>query len=240
MKKIALLLTLAIAMFTLAACSSSAKDDTSKKENSNNESKTEKKTEPKLVQLDDKVEKGQPVATIETTEGTVKIKLFPKEAPKAVENFVTHAKDGYYDGLLFHRVIDNFMIQSGDPKGDGTGGESIWKKPFKNEISNNLYHFRGALAMANAGPDTNGSQFYIVQNKFLTADQIKNDSIQYTDSVKEAYEKLKGVPSLDGSYTVFGQTIEGLDIVDKIAETEVGANDKPEKDIKIKTIKITE
>lgn len=240
MKKIALLLTLAIAIFTLAACSSSAKDDTSKKENSNNEAKTEKKTEPKLVQLDDKVEKGQPVATIETTEGTVKIKLFPKEAPKAVENFVTHAKDGYYDGLLFHRVIDNFMIQSGDPKGDGTGGESIWKKPFKNEISNNLYHFRGALAMANAGPDTNGSQFYIVQNKFLTADQIKNDSIQYTDSVKEAYEKLKGVPSLDGSYTVFGQTIEGLDIVDKIAETEVGANDKPEKDIKIKTIKITE
>lgn len=240
MKKIALLLTLAIAMFTLAACSSSAKDDTSKKENSNNESKTEKKTEPKLVQLDDKVEKGQPVATIETTEGTVKIKLFPKEAPKAVENFVTHAKDGYYDGLLFHRVIDNFMIQSGDPKGDGTGGESIWKKPFKNEISNNLYHFRGALAMANAGPDTNGSQFYIVQNKFLTAAEIKNDSIQYTDSVKEAYEKLKGVPSLDGSYTVFGQTIEGLDIVDKIAETEVGANDKPEKDIKIKTIKITE
>ncbi|SLM97468.1 Peptidyl-prolyl cis-trans isomerase [Brachybacterium faecium] len=240
MKKIALLLTLAIAMFTLAACSSSAKDDTSKKENSNNEAKTEKKTEPKLVQLDDKVEKGQPVATIETTEGTVKIKLFPREAPKAVENFVTHAKDGYYDGLLFHRVIDNFMIQSGDPKGDGTGGESIWKKPFKNEISNNLYHFRGALAMANAGPDTNGSQFYIVQNKFLTADQIKNDSIQYTDSVKEAYEKLKGVPSLDGSYTVFGQTIEGLDIVDKIAETEVGANDKPEKDIKIKTIKITE
>ncbi|ANZ97616.1 MAG: peptidylprolyl isomerase [Brochothrix thermosphacta] len=240
MKKIALLLTLAIAMFTLAACSSSAKDDTSKKENSNNEAKTEKKTEPKLVQLDDKVEKGQPVATIETTEGTVKIKLFPKEAPKAVENFVTHAKDGYYDGLLFHRVIDNFMIQSGDPKGDGTGGESIWKKPFKNEISNNLYHFRGALAMANAGPDTNGSQFYIVQNKFLTAAEIKNDSIQYTDSVKEAYEKLKGVPSLDGSYTVFGQTIEGLDIVDKIAETEVGANDKPEKDIKIKTIKITE
>lgn len=240
MKKIALLLTLAIAMFTLAACSSSAKDDTSKKENSNNEAKTEKKTEPKLVQLDDKVEKGQPVATIETTEGTVKIKLFPREAPKAVENFVTHAKDGYYDGLLFHRVIDNFMIQSGDPKGDGTGGESIWKKPFKNEISNNLYHFRGALAMANAGPDTNGSQFYIVQNKFLTAAEIKNDSIQYTDSVKEAYEKLKGVPSLDGSYTVFGQTIEGLDIVDKIAETEVGANDKPEKDIKIKTIKITE
>ncbi|MDO7862982.1 peptidylprolyl isomerase [Brochothrix thermosphacta] len=240
MKKIALLLTLAIAMFTLAACSSSAKDDTSKKENSNNEAKTEKKTEPKLVQLDDKVEKGQPVATIETTEGTVKIKLFPKEAPKAVENFVTHAKDGYYDGLLFHRVIDNFMIQSGDPKGDGTGGESIWKKPFKNEISNNLYHFRGALAMANAGPDTNGSQFYIVQNKFLTAAEIKNDSIQYTNSVKEAYEKLKGVPSLDGSYTVFGQTIEGLDIVDKIAETEVGANDKPEKDIKIKTIKITE
>lgn len=96
-----------------------------KKKTAITKQKQRKKTEPKLVQLDDKVEKGQPVATIETTEGTVKIKLFPKEAPKAVENFITHAKDGYYDGLLFHRVIDNFMIQSGDPKGDGTGGESI-------------------------------------------------------------------------------------------------------------------
>lgn len=235
MKKIVLLLTLCLALTALAACGSKTE-----KETSESTAKTEKEAQPNLVQLDTKVAKGEPVATIETSEGTVKIKLFPKEAPKAVENFITHAKEGYYDGVLFHRVIDNFMIQSGDPKGDGTGGESIWGKPFKNEISNNLYHFRGALAMANAGADTNGSQFYIVQNSFLADTDIQNQNVTYADNVVEAYKKLKGVPSLDGSYTVFGQTIEGLDVVDKIAETKTATGDRPEKDITIKTIKITE
>lgn len=237
MKKIVLLLTLCLALTVLAACGSKAETE---KETADSTAKTEKKATPNLVQLDTTVNKGEPVATIETSEGTVKIKLFPKEAPKAVENFITHAKEGYYDGVLFHRVIDNFMIQSGDPKGDGTGGESIWGKPFKNEISNNLYHFRGALAMANAGADTNGSQFYIVQNSFLADADIQNQNVEYADNVVEAYKKLKGVPSLDGSYTVFGQTIEGLDIVDKIAETKTATGDRPEKDITIKTIKITE
>ena len=107
-----------------------------------------------------------PVATIETSEGTVKIRLFPQEAPRTVENFVTHAKDGYYDGLDFHRVINDFMIQGGDPKGDGTGGESIWGGGFEDEFSDVLHNFRGALSMAHSEmPSSNGSQFFIVQSK---------------------------------------------------------------------------
>lgn len=105
-----------------------------------------------------------PVAEIETSEGMVKVRLFPTEAPKAVENFVTHAKAGYYDGLGFHRVIDGFMIQGGDPEGNGSGGESIWGEPFEDEFTDYMHNFRGALSMANSGPATNGSQFFIVQS----------------------------------------------------------------------------
>ena len=117
-----------------------------------------------LPQLDDKVAEDQDLVQMVTSMGNIEIKLFPKQAPKTVENFMKHAKDGYYDGLTFHRVINNFMIQGGDPSGDGTGGNSIWNKPFEDEFSNQLYNIRGALSMANAGPNTNGSQFFIVQN----------------------------------------------------------------------------
>ena len=110
------------------------------------------------------------VAIIHTTLGDIKVMFFPEYAPKAVENFLTHAKEGYYDGISFHRVIDGFMIQGGDPNGDGTGGESIWGDVFENEVSDQLYNFYGALAMANAGPDTNGSQFFIVQCKDTVTD----------------------------------------------------------------------
>lgn len=106
-----------------------------------------------------------PTASIETSEGTIRVRLFPKEAPKAVENFLTHAREGYYDGLTFHRVINDFMLQGGDPNGDGTGGESIWGGPFEDEFSPVLRNFRGALSMANSGANTNGSQFFIVQRK---------------------------------------------------------------------------
>lgn len=104
-----------------------------------------------------------PVATIKTSMGDVKVVLFPDEAPLAVENFITHAKNGYYDGLIFHRVINNFMIQGGDPTGTGAGGESIWGGDFVDEFSDSLRNFRGALSMANGGQDTNSSQFFIVQ-----------------------------------------------------------------------------
>lgn len=106
-----------------------------------------------------------PVASIETSEGIIRVRLFPEEAPKAVENFITHAKEGYYDGLSFHRVINDFMLQGGDPNGTGTGGESIWGGTFEDEFSPVLRNFRGALSMANSGPNTNGSQFFIVQRR---------------------------------------------------------------------------
>lgn len=115
-----------------------------------------------------------PVATMKTSMGDIEIMLFPEEAPKAVENFITHAKAGYYDGLLFHRVINDFMLQGGDPKGDGTGGESIWGTPFEDEFSDSLHNFRGALSMANSGTNTNGSQFFIVQSAALNA--VNNDA----------------------------------------------------------------
>ncbi|MDE5994015.1 MAG: peptidylprolyl isomerase, partial [Oscillospiraceae bacterium] len=101
---------------------------------------------------------GDKIATIITNMGEIKIKLFPEYAPKAVENFVTHAQEGYYNGLIFHRVINNFMIQGGDPNGTGTGGESIWGEPCEDAFTPELHNLRGALSMANAGPSTNGSQ----------------------------------------------------------------------------------
>ena len=100
---------------------------------------------------------GDMIATVKTNMGEIKIKLFPEYAPKAVENFTTHAKNGYYDGLIFHRVINDFMIQGGDPNGTGTGGQSIWGHSFEDEFTGELHNLRGALCMANAGPNTNGS-----------------------------------------------------------------------------------
>ena len=106
---------------------------------------------------------GDTIVTMHTNFGDVKFLMFPEVAPKTVENFTTHAKESYYDGLIFHRVIDGFMIQGGDPTGTGRGGESIWGDAFEDEFSPEAHNFRGALSMANAGPDTNGSQFFIVQ-----------------------------------------------------------------------------
>lgn len=108
-------------------------------------------------------EKGEEIAVMHTTEGDIRIRFFPDAAPKAVENFTTHAKNGYYNNLKFHRIIPDFMIQGGDPEGTGMGGESIWGKAFEDEFSHKLYNLRGALSMANSGANTNGSQFFINQ-----------------------------------------------------------------------------
>ncbi|MGT2933261.1 peptidylprolyl isomerase [Streptococcus catagoni] len=195
-------------------------------------------------QLDKEVKSNQAQVMLKTSLGNITIKLFPKLAPLAVENFLTHAKEGYYNNVSFHRVISEFMIQSGDPTGQGTGGDSIWKgkdkskdsgNGFANEISPYLYNLRGALAMANAGADTNGSQFFINQN---TNNQGKNlTEANYPKPIIEAYKK-GGNPSLDGKYTVFGQVIEGMDIVDKIASVAVNENDKPKENILIQSIEI--
>ena len=195
-------------------------------------------------QLSTDIADNEAAVKIKTSAGDITIKLFPEEAPLAVENFLTHAKEGYYNGIIFHRVINGFMIQGGDPDGKGTGGQSIWSgkddsidagNGFKNEISAFLYNIRGALAMANAGADTNGSQFFINQNPADASGQLSSGKTP--GKIIEAY-KNGGNPSLDGGYTVFGQVIEGMDVVDKIASSETDASDKPTSDIAINSIEI--
>ncbi|MCG0661866.1 peptidylprolyl isomerase [Lactiplantibacillus plantarum] len=179
-----------------------------------------------------------PKATIKTNFGDIKVQLFLKQAPKSVENFVGLAQKGYYDGIIFHRVIPDFMIQGGDPTGTGMGGESLWGKPFEDEFSQEVFNLRGALSMANAGPNTNGSQFFIVQKPQLDAgmsDQMKQAG--YPEEIVTAYGN-GGTPWLDFRHTVFGAVSDGMDIVDKIAATETGMQDKPVKDVVIETITI--
>ncbi|NMA86458.1 MAG: peptidylprolyl isomerase, partial [Tissierellia bacterium] len=158
-------------------------------------------------------EKGEEIAVITTNYGEIKIRLFSEIAPKAVENFKTHAKDGYYNGLTFHRVMQDFMIQGGDPSGNGTGGESIWGTPFEDEFDINYRNFRGSLSMANSGPNSNGSQFFIVQNKEVEPEIISQmrelgEEKGYPEAVADAYEKLGGAYWLDFQHTVFGHVFE--------------------------------
>lgn len=177
--------------------------------------------------------------------GSIYVKFFNDSAPKAVENFTTLASEGYYDGLTFHRVINDFMIQGGDPSGTGRGGESMWGEEFEDEFSENLQPYRGALCMANAGPNTNGSQFFIVQAKDTydkdTLSLIEQKyGVEFNDEAIEKYTQKGGAPWLYRLHTVFGQVYEGLDVLDAVAEAEVGSQDKPVKDVIIDTIKIFE
>lgn len=184
----------------------------------------------------DKVE--GPKATIKTNHGDIKIQLFPEQAPMTVENFVRLAQKGYYDKTIFHRVISDFMIQGGDPKGNGTGGTSIWNHLFEDEFSRELFNLRGALSMANSGPNTNGSQFFIVQNKNMPKRYIKQmEPAGYPKEIIHAY-KQGGTPWLDGRHTVFGQVIDGMEVVDEIAKVKKDKMDKPLEDVVINTIDI--
>jgi len=148
-------------------------------------------------------------ATLHTNKGTIAIELFDDDAPKTVENFKKLARDGFYDGVIFHRVIPDFMIQGGDPTGTGSGGPGY---KFEDEFNDHKVE-RGALAMANAGPNTNGSQFFIV-----TADSC---------------------PWLDGKHTVFGSVTDGMDTVNAISEVATGANDKPRDDVTIERVQLS-
>lgn len=185
---------------------------------------------------------GDTVAVIKTNMGDIKVKFFPEHAPKAVENFTTHAKNGYYDNIIFHRVIKDFMIQGGDPTGTGMGGESIWGRSFEDEFSPELHNIRGALSMANAGPCTNGSQFFIVHASTVPdgmTDQMKQLPESYPADCVEAYEKVGGTPWLDYHHTVFGQVYEGMDVVDAIAKAQTDGRDKPQNDIFIVGIDVS-
>ena len=195
---------------------------------------------------------GDEIAIMKTNMGDIKLRFFPEAAPKAVENFITHSKNGYYNGIIFHRVIENFMIQGGDPNGTGMGGESIWGTPFEDEFSDKLFNITGAVSMANSGKNTNGSQFFINQggpSTFVGWNRLSNSGInmsKITDDIKNLYIENGGNPYLDGAYsisgkghTVFAQVFEGMDVVNKIAGVQTNQSDKPLEDVKIETIEIT-
>jgi len=209
---------------------------------------------------------GEELAVLHTNHGDVTLRFFPEEAPKAVENFVTHARNGFYDGLIFHRVMPGFMIQGGCPQGTGRGGESIWGEGFGLERSFNLYHFRGALATAHAGPGTIGSQFYIVQAADLTP-----DAVGLFEHLIEVQDEFAGGGFEDGTrlyvrdihpveglqhfleqggthwldwhwnrdnygHTVFGHVVSGIEVVDAIANVAQGPQNRPVDDVIIERI----
>jgi peptidyl-prolyl cis-trans isomerase B (cyclophilin B) len=233
-----------------------------------------------------------PRAIMHTNMGDITIQLYPEVAPKTVENFVTLAKKGYYNGLIFHRVIKDFMIQGGDPNGTGAGGESIYGAKFEDECSQELHNFRGALSMANAGPNTNGSQFFIVQNSQAPTQDIDALAVQvacyellndakrrvqmmqealedapkiqayidevntklndyqsqglpedvkeYATEIAKKYAEVGGTFHLDFAHTVFGQVIDGMKVVDDIANVRTARADRPLHDVTIDSIDIVE
>lgn len=181
-----------------------------------------------------------PIVTIQTNQGTMKAELYPDVAPNTVDNFISLIQKGFYDGTIFHRVIPGFMIQGGDPTGTGSGGESIWGKDFEDEFSGEARNFRGALSMANAGPATNGSQFFIVQAGPETMrreafEMLGRQGKTFPEPVIEEYLKRGGTPWLDGAHTVFGQVLSGMDVVDAIAHTKTGPGDRPQMDVVIES-----
>lgn len=160
-----------------------------------------------LLSINLNADNSEPHVVLETTQGVIELKLFADIAPLAVENFITHVKNGYYDGVVFHRIIKNFMIQGGDPTGTGRGGSSIWNKPFKDEYKDKTFSHAGVLAMANAGPNTNGSQFFIT---------------------------TVPTPWLNGRHTIFGQvSTESFSVVNKLQNVKTSAADRPAQEQKI-------
>ncbi|SDK93017.1 peptidylprolyl isomerase [Alkalibacterium thalassium] len=180
-----------------------------------------------------------PKAVVKTNMGDITIQLFPEEAPKTVENFVGLSKKGYYDGVIFHRVIPNFMIQGGDPTGSGMGGESFFGGNFEDEFSPSLFNLNGALSMANAGPNTNSSQFFIVTMNDIPAQMVSQlEGAGFPEEIIEAYKEKGGTPWLDQKHTVFGHVVKGYEVAEAIQNVERNAMDKPNKDIIIETVTI--
>ena len=190
---------------------------------------------PQLNEVNEK----NPLVTVHTNLGDFTLELFPEVAPKTVENFVTHAKNGYYNGVIFHRVIEDFMIQGGDPTGTGMGGESIYGRTFEDEFSREAFNLYGTLSMANAGPNTNGSLFFIVTAKQVPAQMLKQlKDGGWPEEIVEEYAKVGGTPWLDHRHTVFGRVVEGMDVVLKIEGVERNAQDRPLEDVVIESMDV--
>lgn len=213
--------------------------------------KTEKETDSKTNNLEEveapsgngvQFENPESFSTLAEMEiegyGTVTFRLFEEQAPKAVENFVKLSENGYYNGVTFHRVMDDFMIQGGDPTGTGSGGESAFGGYFEDEFSMDLFPYRGALCMANSGENTNSSQFFIVQTDQVDASYTSQIREMGAEEVADNYEKIGGTPWLWYRHTVFGQVIDGMEVVDAIAAVDTNSKDKPLEDVVIKKITI--
>ena len=277
MRKVINILAILSILFVLTGCSSqnathttttskNSVSNTSKKTNTTKQT-NEQSSESEIDKVDYKAaaekqmalpNEGETIAIFKIKNyGEVKAKFFNDIAPKAVENFVTHAKNGYYDGVIFHRVINEFMIQGGDPTGTGYGGESIWGTGFAEELSYELVPYRGTLCMASSGTGTSslGSQFFITQANYDETSAQYMKSYNLPTGLIEQYKKYGGnILSLYTGYTVFGQVYEGMDIVDKIAAVETGSvpavidgveyegvtqDDKPVEDVVIEKIEVT-
>lgn len=191
-------------------------------------------------------EKGEEIAVLQIRDyGDVKIRLFPEETPKGVENFKKLVESGYYDELIFHRVIDGFVIQGGDPRGDGTGGKDAWgsETGFEQTVSKHLCHVTGAVAYAIGDDKMNKSQFYVVTGDAVTPDIFSQLRDYYgktfTPSVEDLYYNAGGQPFLDGDYEVFGQVFDGLQYCLDIQKTETDSNSKPKKSVVIEKAYLT-
>lgn len=263
-KYISIFIIIMLSLVLLTGCAQTT--STEKKVEEKQEEQVQNETEQEVVDINtfdfeaaannqmSKPKNGETIAIIKVKDfGEMKVKFFENIAPKAVENFTTHAKNGYYDGLTFHRVIKEFMIQGGDPDGNGMGGESIWGTGFGTELSYELVPYRGSLCMAMSSlPNSIGSQFFITQANY--DEEIKDllASANYPAGLINQYEKYGGYLSLYLQYTVFGQVYEGLDVLDEIANVKTksvplvingvdyGTQDnKPVNDVVIETIEIT-
>ena len=260
MKKLVSFLTvMLVLLFTLTGCgdeeiaNNTAKTTSNKTTNtSTSNTSTKSSKEESKVSVDYAVaaqkqmaapEKGETVATFHIKNyGDVKVKFFEDVAPKAVENFTIHAKNGYYNGVTFHRVINEFMIQGGDPQGTGMGGESIWGEDFEEELDPELVPYRGSLCMASRGLQNSpslGSQFFITQANYDSQMESYMQSYGYPADLLEQYKNYGGYLSLYQQYTVFGQVYEGMEVVDRIAAVETDESDKPVEDVVIESIDVS-
>lgn len=259
MKKIVnflvLALMLTLVLFCFSGCSEEKNNNVNipKSSKTTNTSTNTSKNEEKDIDYKANAEKqmqkpnqGDTVATLHIKNfGDIKVKFFSDIAPKAVENFITHAKEGYYNGLKFHRVMEEFMIQGGDPKGDGTGGESIWGDGFGTELDESLVPYRGALCMAMSSlPNSIGSQFFIVQANYDETMEGYMKRGGYPEGLLEEYKNYGGYMSLYMNYTVFGQVYEGIDVVDAITKVEktmssTGEESVPVEDVIIESIDVS-
>lgn len=185
------------------------------------------------------VESGDYIVAFDTSKGTFKAVLYAEYAPKSVENFAALAGSGFYDGMEFHRVIENLLIQSGDPTDTGTGGSSASGEAVPNEFCNELHNFKGALGMATNDNGDNLSQFYIVTGGPIDgAVAEKLTASGYSDSVVKVYKEWGGAPHLDFRYTVFGQVYEGFDVLEKICSVKVDSFNRPQKKVILNSVKV--